>query len=166
MKLSKDGPGSESVIDAVIHLIGDEELIVEIQKRIANLSWYNDTWVFLQEEPGEFAIAKKQWANDSNTYNLEIGVRGIDSYFLSGVDPRLLLSVYGAYAPKIRDFLHGSPPIGQIGTNIYAVVYNIEPDPSDFLDNLEEIVIQPVVNFFNAYGELGDDFTRILVSDT
>jgi hypothetical protein len=85
--------------------------------------------------------------------------------FLIGVDG-LTLYVHGACAPEIRDFLQGSPPIGQIGTESYAVIHDLEPCAADKLDHFDEIIIQPIVDFFDAYGKLGDRFTEILLRDS
>jgi len=139
------------------------EIITAIQERVEVLPWCNGSWRFLQDGHEELAIAKRQWGDELGFYIPRIGIRDLGTRFLLG-HSSLTLFVAGdsQITPKIHEFLHGRPPIGQLRDSSLAVVHEIRLRSTGTLGNFEQLVIEPIVHFLDEYGKLGDGLTKAL----
>ena len=140
----------------------------EIKKRIRALSWHNASWLFLCSESSDLSIVKREW-KWTCSFIVEIGITGLT--YAHEDAAKIVMSVSTSFddvdnlfAEALRKFFKESPPVGQIDSGNRVVVHHIETYP-DTIGNFEKKVMRPIINFFDAYGKLANEFTRIICEE-
>ncbi len=158
----------ESEADLAAELRG---YLFSLEKRLANLEWWDSQWDFVRYQDSQVYIAHSEWRLHDE-YALWIGLESFTPEALFGTDgfASLYIWVTGAASELVsplRDLLSGrSDLIGDLSAraNRFVIKSPLRKCLPEELDDFDEIYGEQALKFFDYYGRLRPEFTAILHS--